>query len=270
MKKIILIGKRCDETHDLFLTLTEHFEVKLCSVDYDMFQGVRKSFKPDLIVLCFVDYIKPDSRFMSMLEDKSRTVPTLTVGVELVDPYYAKMHSDSITIHLPRKVPSNIFLQRSCRLLGLSVRSFGGSPEQKETVKPLILVVDDFGMLLRQIRMMLKDRYDVEVATNGIQAMSAIGRMKPDLILLDYAMPVHNGKKVFEVLKMSEETKDIPVVFLTGVSDNERVEEIINLRPAGYLLKPPNKERLIEMIENVLARKASKIEDFDTMLERMS
>jgi CheY-like chemotaxis protein len=108
--------------------------------------------------------------------------------------------------------------------------------------------------------MMLKDRYDVEVATTGVQAMASIGRMKPDLILLDYAMPVHDGKKVFEVLKLSEETKDIPVVFLTGVSDNARVEEIINLRPAGYLLKPPNKERLVEMIENVLARKRSKIE----------
>ncbi len=260
MKKIILLGKRCDELHDLFLTLTEHFEVKLCTVDYDMFQGVRKVFKPDLIVFCFVDYIKPDSRFMTLMEDKGRSVPVLTVGVELVDQYYAKTHSDSVTVHLPRKVPSNIFLQRTCGLLGLSIRVVGGELNEEELSKPLILVVDDFGMLLRQIRMMLKDRYDVEVATNGIQAMSAIGRMKPDLILLDYAMPVHDGKKVFEVLKMSEETKHIPVVFLTGVSDTERVEEIINLRPAGYLLKPPNKERLVEMIENVLARRKSKIE----------
>lgn len=260
MKKIILIGKRCDETHDLFLTLTEHFEVKLCTVDYDMFQGVRKTFNPDLIVFCFVDYIKPDSRFMTLIGNKSRSVPVLTVGIEMADPYYAKTHSDSATIHMPRKVPASLFLQKACGLLGLSIRSSTGSPVAREEEKPLILVVDDFGMLLRQIRMMLKEKYNVEVATNGVQAMSAIGRMKPDLILLDYAMPVHNGKKVFEVLKLSEETKDIPVVFLTGVSDNERVEEIINLRPAGYLLKPPNKERLIEMIENVLERKRSKIE----------
>jgi PleD family two-component response regulator len=226
-----------------------------------MFQGVRKVFKPDLVVICFVDYLKPDSRFMSFIEDKNRSVPVLTVGIEVVDAFYAKTQTGGGIVHLPRKAPAQIFLQQVCSLVGLSMHSINHTPSSlNESGKPRILVVDDFGMLLRQVRMMLKDRYDVEVATTGVQAMASIGRMKPDLILLDYAMPVHDGKKVFEVLKLSEETKDIPVVFLTGVSDNARVEEIINLRPAGYLLKPPNKERLVEMIENVLARKRSKIE----------
>ncbi len=261
MKKIMLLGKRCDETHDLFLTLSEHFSVKLCTVDYDMFQGVRKSFKPDLVIFCFVDYIKPDSRFMAFIDGKNRSVPVLTVGIELVDRYYTKTHSGGDAVHLEKKVGPYMLLKRVCSLLGLSMRSMEDlTPDSGERERPLILVVDDIAMLLRQIRMMLKDKYDVEVATNGVQAMSSIGRMRPDLILLDYAMPVHDGKKIFEVLKMSEETKDIPVVFLTGVADNERVEEIINLRPAGYLLKPPNKERLEEMIANVLERKKSKID----------
>ena len=90
------------------------------------------------------------------------------------------------------------------------------------------------------------------MATSGVQAMSVIGRQHPDLILLDYAMPVYNGKKIFEVLKMSDETKDIPVIFLTGVSEHSKVEEIIELKPEGYLLKPPDRDKLFEMIEKVL------------------
>ena len=51
---------------------------------------------------------------------------------------------------------------------------------------------------------------------------------------------------------MSDETKDIPVIFLTGVSEHSKVEEIIELKPEGYLLKPPDRDKLFEMIEKVL------------------
>ena len=124
---------------------------------------------------------------------------------------------------------------------------------------PLILVVVDFALMLRQLRGMLKDKYDVEVATSGVQAMTSIGRNRPDLILLDYAMPVYDGKQIFEALKVSDEAKDIPVVFLTGVSEHSKVEEIIDLKPAGYLLKPPDNDKLLEMIEKVLERQRRKL-----------
>ena len=259
MKKIILVGKRCDETHDLFFNLNEHFEVKLCTTDYNVLQETIKVFEPDLIVICFAKYMKPDSRFFDFLKDKGRRTPVITAGLEVVDATYDKVNSNSNFENIKRWDANKLILQRCCNMLGLSMNSIDQLSEDEENQKPLILVVDDFAMLLRQIRMMLKDMYDVEVATSGVQAMTAIGRRKPDLILLDYAMPVHDGKKIFEVLKAKPETKDIPVVFLTGVSDYERVEEIINLHPAGYLLKPPVKERLVEMIENVLERRRKKI-----------
>lgn len=256
MKKIILVGNRCEETQGLFFALSEHFQVKLCTVEYDMFQGLKKVFKPDLVVFCFVNCLKPDSRLLGFIEDRGRSIPVLTVGIEMMDAFYSKTHTSSGMIHLNKKVSIPSFLQQVSALLGLSIHSTNKNPtERKRPAKPLILVVDDFAMLLRQVRTMLKEKYEVEIATNGVQAMSSIGRMKPDLILLDYAMPVYDGKKVFEVLKMSDETKDIPVVFLTGVADNDRVEEILSLKPAGYLLKPPNKDRLNQIIENVLASK---------------
>lgn len=46
--------------------------------------------------------------------------------------------------------------------------------------------------------------------------------------------------------------KDIPVVFLTGVSDSDKVQEVISMKPQGYLLKPVNMERLFIMIRNLI------------------
>lgn len=260
MKKIILMGKRCEETHDLFFNLNDHFDVKLCVIDYDVYQGVSKLFKPDLVVICFVKYTQPDKRFMEMIAESNRRVPVITVGLEMVDSTFEKIHAGTGFTNLTKWGGSNAILQKCCDILGISPISMEmGTVNRLEEGRPLILVVDDFGLLLRQIRGMLKDKYDVEVATSGVQAMSSVGRNRPDLILLDYAMPGYDGKQIFEAMKTSDETRDIPVVFLTGVSEHTKVEEIIGLKPAGYLLKPPDKDKLIEMIEAVLERQRRKL-----------
>lgn len=260
MKKVILMGKRCDETHDLYFSLNEHFDVRLCAIDFDVFQGVNKLYKPDLIVICFVKYPQPDKRFMELLAENNRRIPIITVGLEMIDSTFEKVHAGSGLLNLTKRNASSMILEKACDMTGISLMAMEmGAEERLEGGRPLILVVDDFALMLRQLRGMLKDRYDVEVATSGVQAMTSIGRNLPDLILLDYAMPVYDGKQIFEALKMSEEAKDIPVIFLTGVSEHTKVEEIIDLKPAGYLLKPPDKEKLLEMIEKVLERQRRRL-----------
>jgi CheY-like chemotaxis protein len=217
-------------------------------------------FKPDLIVICFVKYAQPDKRFMEMLSETNRRIPVITVGMEMVDSTFEKLHGGGSLVNLTKRNASASILEKACDMLGISLMSMELSTEEDySSGKPLILVVDDFALLLRQIRGMLKDSYEVEVATSGVQAMTAIGRSRPDLILLDYAMPGYDGKQIFEALKVSDETKEIPVIFLTGVSEHSKVEEIIDLKPAGYLLKPPDKDKLIEMIEAVLERQRRKL-----------
>ena len=95
---------------------------------------------------------------------------------------------------------------------------------------------------------MIEGEYDVTVATSGIQAMTAIGKRRPDLILLDYEMPVCDGRKTLQMIRADEELKDIPVIFLTGISDRAHVQAVVELKPAGYLLKPAVKEGLLEAI----------------------
>ena len=99
---------------------------------------------------------------------------------------------------------------------------------------------------------MLEEYYEVALAISGAQAMKSIGKKRPDLILLDYEMPVCDGKMTLEMIRADEEMKDIPVIFLTAVNDRANIEAVLNLKPAGYFLKPPVKDRLLAEIEKVL------------------
>ena len=71
---------------------------------------------------------------------------------------------------------------------------------------------------------------------------------KADLILLDYEMPVTSGPQVLEMLKSEKDTKDIPVMFLTGKSDKGSIVKVLELKPTGYLLKSIKREELIQKL----------------------
>lgn len=129
----------------------------------------------------------------------------------------------------------------------------------KDTVKGIsgvanILVIDDNVILLRTVKEMLDSNYNVSIATSGEQALKAIERKKPDIILLDYEMPEMNGEDVIRQLRENEATANIPVLFLTSSANREVVKKLIMLNPDGYMLKPPNKQTMIEHIEEVLGR----------------
>ncbi len=72
------------------------------------------------------------------------------------------------------------------------------------------------------------------------------------MILLDYEMPGETGADVLKKLRANERSKDIPVVFLTGVADSERIKSVLALNPRGYMLKPINIERLLSTIKTII------------------
>ena len=137
-----------------------------------------------------------------------------------------------------------------CAKLGFDPEK--AAEEEKDSGKKRVLVVDDNGPTLRNIKALLEDVYDVTLVNSGMNAMKSIGKRKPDLILLDYEMPVCDGRQTLEMIRADDEIASIPVVFLTGVNDREHIEPILALRPAGYLLKPPVRERLLETISKAL------------------
>ena len=115
-----------------------------------------------------------------------------------------------------------------------------------------ILIIDDSMTQQRIIKKLLQDRYEILTSESGVDGIKIAKEVKPDLILLDYDMPILSGKETFQRLQKQAETKNIPVIFLTGLDKREDVEAVLKLRPRGYLLKPVEQDKLLRTIKSVL------------------
>lgn len=103
--------------------------------------------------------------------------------------------------------------------------------------KKKVLVVDDSDFMLVAMRQILGSDYEVLTATSGLSAFRSITLDRPDLVLLDYEMPVCNGSQILEMIRSEQGFADIPVIFLTSRVDKESVRKVLELKPQGYLSK---------------------------------
>ena len=141
----------------------------------------------------------------------------------------------------------------------LNIRNFidrmdqqGNSAAPSEAPKQ-ILLVDDDPDYLKLVSRWLSGRYRVVIVNSGMQAITFLGANRPDLILLDYSMPVTTGPQVLEMIRSEQSTQNIPVIFLTGKDDSESVRRVLELKPNGYILKNINRDALIERLEEFFA-----------------
>ena len=100
----------------------------------------------------------------------------------------------------------------------------------------------------------LKDVYRISLANSGMQAITWLANNRPDLILLDYEMPITSGPQVLEMIRSDVQTADIPVMFLTGKGDKDSIMRVLSLKPAGYLLKTIERKDLRENIVGFFAK----------------
>ncbi len=250
MKRILLVGKLNTVLKDINRCLSSHFHVQLCELRLDAAEGMLKVFEPDLVVVCLVGAQGVDEWIFGIMMKGYPKVPVITVGTEHEMKAFLRFYENRQFENLSRPVENKDILSAVCRKLGLEFTVEEDQYIVKElSLRKTVLIVDDSPVSIRGIRELIKDRFDVAVATSGIQAMTTIGKKRPDLILLDYEMPVCDGKQTLEMIRADEELKDIPVIFLTGINDKAHIEAVIKLKPQGYLLKPPSQEALIEAIE---------------------
>ena len=109
------------------------------------------------------------------------------------------------------------------------------------TSKPLILIVDDTPHNIQVLGSILYNKgYNVSIATSGIGAIQSIKNKIPDLILLDIQMPEMDGYEVCTHLKNCEETKNIPVIFLTALTETNNILKGFEVGGVDYITKPFN------------------------------
>ncbi|MCM1283951.1 MAG: response regulator [Muribaculaceae bacterium] len=128
--------------------------------------------------------------------------------------------------------------------------------EENENRKYKILVVDDSDFVLGRMRKILAKEYDLIESHSSISAIKKIVVNRPDLVLLDYEMPICDGKQTLEMIRSDEDIADIPVMFLTGRDDRESVKNVRTLKPEGYLLKKMSDDFIKKYVDDFFEKKA--------------
>ncbi len=127
----------------------------------------------------------------------------------------------------------------------------GKEPEKMKS----ILLVDDDSSFLKMMQTWLSPHYHVTIVNSGMQAITYIAKNTPDLILLDYDMPITPGPQVLEMIRSEPDSANIPVIFLTGKSDRESIDKVMRLDPQGYLLKSMPKQEILDAVNNYFVAK---------------
>ena len=123
--------------------------------------------------------------------------------------------------------------------------------------RPTILVVDDTPDNLSLMSGLLKDQYKVKVANSGEKALKQVqGEVKPDLILLDIMMPGLSGYDVIREIKADPLARNIPVIFLTAMSEAEDEKKGLEMGAADYITKPISPPIVLARVKTQLENKA--------------
>lgn len=121
-----------------------------------------------------------------------------------------------------------------------------------------ILIVDDIPISIKVLGELLKENYEILVATSGRKAIEIALENQPDLILMDVVMPDMDGLETCRRLKENTQTADIPIIFLTAMSESADVIKGFEVGGQDYIVKPFNKTEVIVRVKNHIELKKSK------------
>ena len=133
-----------------------------------------------------------------------------------------------------------------------------------------VLIVDDTVQNIQVLGTVLREQnYQINVAQNGLQALESVDKVAPDLILLDVMMPELDGFETCKRLKANDETREIPIIFLTAKVETEDVVHGFELGAVDYVTKPFNATELLARVKThlELRRLQRELEEYNTRLE---
>jgi len=123
--------------------------------------------------------------------------------------------------------------------------------------KKKILLIEDEQTLIKALEMIFKrEEWELKIAIDGEGGLKMAFEEKPDLILLDIILPKMNGFEVLKQLKRDKKTKDIPVLILSNLGDEEDIRKGLKLGAKDYLIKTDYKiEELTKKVKGLLEKK---------------
>ncbi len=278
--KVLLVGNNKATIEDMFLHANSILECQSTSIRFDDIVCHLKYFQPHVLVYCMHNETRDTmSQLITIKHTKlERKTPFFLVATQEDCDEMRKMSAEFADVSLIKPITA---LQIAEKITEYMKRNFSIQEEEAPTAAPLIsaeqqktqellddiesmfedapitsrkhiLVVDDDFRMLKLIKRYLDDAYDIATAINGKVALKFLETKMTNLILLDYEMPEENGPAVLEKLRANPVTSSIPVIFLTGINDRKKIQQVLMLKPQGYLLKPIDHDKLVETIEKTI------------------
>lgn len=251
MRKILIVGDFSSDTSDVNSFLEQHFHTQLCTDSGKIVKSMLKMYAPELVLMDIDGFENIHEEVFEAIREYNPDLPVITYGREKKKQMFISYYYSGQCKHIAQPTRETI-IREVCKEFNMNADVIINAVV--DTEKKHIIVVDDNPVLLRNMRNMLQDKYRVTLATSAAQCMKAMGQDSPDLIILDYEMPVVDGRQTLEMIRAEEDYRNVPVIFLTGIADKEHVDAVLDLKPAGYFVKPPMQTKIINAIENIFLK----------------
>ncbi len=260
-KEILVVGEVSYKIFSSLNGISNKYVARKSTIGADNVVEALEGYPPDIIV-AFIDNLDQGelSRINKTFNKLNYVeIPIICIGTNGQCNIFSAIFNEYTTYSIALPLSIEKLHQLIIRILETHTNNENEEEQSKvkdtsNSDKKTILVVDDDVKILRLISAYLEQDYKVAVAKSGAAAIAYLGKKKPDLILLDYLMPICDGKQTLQMIRDIKEMEDIPVIFLTGVSDKSVVKECLKLNPQGYILKPVAKEKILEKIGQVFNR----------------
>lgn len=252
--KMLLVGELNETLYSLNEYMMSDFQIQMCTESVKNVRDMVRLLRPSIIVMNITEMNEEIINIFEMLSSKLSAMPIVVIGTAAM--------TDELTLQLDYFKNMKILtrplnakeVHKACLALLKMENAASVVAEITENKKErkVILVVDDNALILRRMKQLLEDEYQVLLANSGEKAVDIVNKNKVNFILLDYDMPGMSGREVLEIVKTNDLTKDIPVVFLTSVAEKEQIMDVLVNKPYGYILKPPANDKIISIIKEAL------------------
>lgn len=285
----LITGNNTSIIDDFFLRLQDDFEILTTSSRFEDISQHLKYFTPDVFVYCINNNLFLDAAkivAIKVLLDKYE-IPFVLIGskdsctqferaavkvsnltltkpmsvslirdkiIEFLDKLHPQEEEEPVSPDSPQANGTAGPAQQETTPQTAKQAQPQTLPAQQETEIPRkhVLVIDDNALMLKVIKEHLRDDYDVATAISGKLALRFLQAKTTDLILLDYEMPEEDGPTILGKIRAMEAFKNVPVLFLTGISEKAKIQKALSMKPQGYLLKPIDRQDLLDAIHKYL------------------
>lgn len=237
-KRVLIVDDISANIRFLMNMLKDKYIISAATSGTKALDIINKQIKPDIILL---DILMPDIDGYEVCRKLKNNIDTVNIPIIYISslenenefkvkaddfickPFSKELVFEKLERHLNRKnIQDNL----------------NNGEEMIEDTKKNILVVDDSPENIQVMVEVLKEEYIVSVATSGQKALDMLDDFSPDLILLDVIMPQMDGYELCKILKQDFRLKNIPVIFVTILENEQDIVKGFELGAVDYVIKP--------------------------------